>query len=205
MTTVKDYKVFVKVRNARILNAFAEKGESVGLIAANKIGISYQKLLDLSNLKLSPIKKDGSLLPEVEKLCEYLNKIPTDLFSVDQIYPLETNAAEIEMTAEEVEMLMFPASKNINPESFIAYNQAKNTLNELIESLTPRETEVMKLRFGIECDEHTYKKIGEILGVSIERVRQIEAKALRKLKHPSRANKLRLANLDLNFPEEEKK
>ena len=48
--SVKDYRVTIKVRNARIINAFAEKDEQVGAIVAAKIGISYAKLLDLSNL-----------------------------------------------------------------------------------------------------------------------------------------------------------
>ena len=203
--SVKDYRVTIKVRNARIINAFAEKDEVVGAIVAAKIGISYGKLLDLSNLKLSPIKKDGSLIPEVLKICDYLNKLPTDLFSPDQIFPLETNTAEVDMTAEEVEILMLPASGGVNPENLLASSQSKNALNEILDSLTPRETKVLQLRYGLNCDEHTYEAIGKIFEVTKDRIRQIEAKALRKMRDPLRANKLRLADLDLPFPEKKTK
>lgn len=203
--SVKDYRVTIKVRNARIINAFAEKDEQVGAIVAAKIGISYGKLLDLSNLKLSPIKKDGSLIPEVVKLCDYLNKVPTDLFSPDQIFPLEKNTAEVDMTAEEVEILMFPASGGVNPETLLASNQSKTTLNELLESLTPRENKILKLRYGLDCDEHTLESIGKMFNVSKDRIRQIEAKALRKLRDPSRSDQLRVTDLDLPFPEKKEK
>lgn len=203
--SVKDYRVTIKVRNARIINAFAEKDEQVGAIVAAKIGISYGKLLDLSNLKLSPIKKDGSLIPEVVKLCDYLNKVPTDLFSPDQIFPLETNTAEVDMTAEEVEILMLPASGGVNPETLLASNQSKTALNELLDSLTPRESKVLKLKYGMDCDEHTYESIAQIFDVTRERIRQIEAKALRKMRDPSRSDQLRVTDLDLPFPEKKEK
>lgn len=199
--SVKDYRVTIKVRNARIISALAEKDEVVGSIVAAKIGISYGKLLDLSNLKLSPIKKDGSLIPEVVKLCDYLNKVPTDLFSPDQIFPLETNTAEVDMTAEEVEILMLPASGGVNPETLLASSQSKTALNELLDSLTPRETKILKLKYGMDCDEHTYESIAQMFDVSKERIRQIEAKALRKMRDPSRSDQLRVTDLDLPFPE----
>ncbi len=62
----------------------------------------------------------------------------------------------------------------------------------VLNSLTPRERRVVELRFGLEGDRlYTLSEIGEELGVTRERIRQIEAKALRKLRHPSRAQKLR--------------
>ena len=82
--SVKDYRVTIKVRNARLLNALAEVGETVGQKLADKLGISYMNLLALSNLKASPIDKDGNIRPIVLKLCEFTNKTPLELFSVDQ-------------------------------------------------------------------------------------------------------------------------
>ena len=59
-------------------------------------------------------------------------------------------------------------------------------------SLTPREERVLRLRFGIGMNtEHTLEEVGQQLSVTRERIRQIEAKALRKLKHPSRSRSLR--------------
>jgi RNA polymerase primary sigma factor len=62
----------------------------------------------------------------------------------------------------------------------------------VLDSLTPREAKVMRMRFGIEMtSDHTLEEVGKQFDVTRERVRQIEAKALRKMKHPSRSDKLR--------------
>ena len=62
----------------------------------------------------------------------------------------------------------------------------------VLETLTPREEKVLRMRFGIgERSDHTLEEVGRDFSVTRERIRQIEAKALRKLRHPSRAKKLR--------------
>ena len=63
---------------------------------------------------------------------------------------------------------------------------------EVLETLTPREKKVLELRFGIEDGRtRTLEEVGKEFNVTRERIRQIEAKALRKLRHPSRSKKLR--------------
>ncbi len=63
---------------------------------------------------------------------------------------------------------------------------------EVLDSLTPREAKVLRMRFGIEMNtDHTLEEVGRQFDVTRERIRQIEAKALRKLRHPSRSDKLR--------------
>jgi RNA polymerase primary sigma factor len=62
----------------------------------------------------------------------------------------------------------------------------------VLKTLTPREERVIKMRFGLEDgSEHTLEQVGETFAVTRERIRQIEAKALRKLRHPSRSTRLR--------------
>ena len=62
----------------------------------------------------------------------------------------------------------------------------------MLDSLSPREAKVLRMRFGIEMQsDHTLEEVGKQFDVTRERIRQIEAKALRKLKHPSRSRKLR--------------
>jgi RNA polymerase primary sigma factor len=62
----------------------------------------------------------------------------------------------------------------------------------VLRTLTPREERVVKMRFGLEDgSEHTLEEVGQSFQVTRERIRQIEAKALRKLRHPSRSRKLR--------------
>ena len=134
------------------------------------------------------------------KLCDYVNKMPLDLFSVEQIVPLKTNTAELDMSIDEVEMLMLPASERHDPELLLAHTQSNVALRNALETLTPRETKLLKLRFGIDCDAHTYEELGGIFSVSKERVRQLEAHALRKLRHPYRADVLRMTAPMLEMP-----
>ena len=63
---------------------------------------------------------------------------------------------------------------------------------DILDSLTQREAKVLRMRFGIEMNtDHTLEEVGKQFDVTRERIRQIEAKALRKLRHPSRSDKLR--------------
>ena len=68
----------------------------------------------------------------------------------------------------------------------------KEATEEILSTLTPREAKVLRMRFGIEMNtDHTLEEVGKQFDVTRERIRQIEAKALRKLRHPSRSEKLR--------------
>ena len=69
----------------------------------------------------------------------------------------------------------------------------REVTDEVLQTLSPREEKVIKMRFGLstEGEEHTLEEIGENFDVTRERIRQIEAKALKKLRHPSRARLLK--------------
>ena len=78
------------------------------------------------------------------------------------------------------------------PHDSAAYTMLKEQLEEVMNTLTPREAKVLKLRFGLEDGKaRTLEEVGREFEVTRERIRQIEAKALRKLRHPSRSKKLR--------------
>ena len=78
------------------------------------------------------------------------------------------------------------------PHDAASYTLLKEQLEEVMNTLTPREAKVLKLRFGLEDGKsRTLEEVGKELNVTRERIRQIEAKALRKLRHPSRSKKLR--------------
>lgn len=82
--------------------------------------------------------------------------------------------------------------ENQNPEEAAETTSLKDATKEVLASLNDREARVLELRFGLEDNrQRTLEEVGKVLGVTRERIRQIEARALRKLRHPSRARKLR--------------
>ena len=84
------------------------------------------------------------------------------------------------------------SDSDFSPSDTVANNDLKERVREVLKSLTPREEKVLKMRFGIDvASEHTLEEVGKDFSVTRERIRQIEVKALRKLRHPSRSKKLK--------------
>jgi len=80
----------------------------------------------------------------------------------------------------------------VSPSDAVINLNLKEQTSSVLKSLTPREEKVIKMRFGLDDgSEHTLEEVGQSFAVTRERIRQIEAKALRKLRHPSRSRKLR--------------
>ncbi len=81
----------------------------------------------------------------------------------------------------------------LNPAESVTFSNLREITDEVLATLTPREEKVIKMRFGLgnTGSEHTLEEVGQHFAVTRERIRQIEAKALRKLRHPSRSRKLK--------------
>ncbi|KKP36127.1 MAG: RNA polymerase sigma factor [candidate division TM6 bacterium GW2011_GWF2_32_72] len=96
---------------------------------------------------------------------------------------------------------------DVSPADSVASGDLKERVREVLKSLTPREEKVLKMRFGIDvASEHTLEEVGKDFSVTRERIRQIEVKALRKLRHPSRSKRLQSffeKELDENIVDEE--
>lgn len=83
-------------------------------------------------------------------------------------------------------------TQTLAPSEAIQNSSLSETVRQVLDSLSPREAKVLRMRFGIEMQsDHTLEEVGKQFDVTRERIRQIETKALRKLRHPSRADKLR--------------
>jgi len=83
-------------------------------------------------------------------------------------------------------------TSTVAPVDAAQYNSLSDVTKDVLDSLTPREAKVLRMRFGIEMStDHTLEEVGKQFDVTRERIRQIEAKALRKLRHPSRSDKLK--------------
>jgi RNA polymerase primary sigma factor len=80
----------------------------------------------------------------------------------------------------------------VAPNEAAVYASLRGVTKDVLDTLTPREAKVLRMRFGIEMNtDHTLEEVGKQFDVTRERIRQIEAKALRKLRHPSRSERLR--------------
>lgn len=130
--------------------------------------------------------------PEVEEIAEAMN-LPVD--KVREIKKIAQEVVSLEMSVgadEENQLIDFIKDNTPGPEELMASNQLREELEAIMEGrLSEREIRVLKLRFGlIDGKERTLEEVGRIFNVTRERIRQIEAKALRKLRIPCRRNGL---------------
>ena len=80
----------------------------------------------------------------------------------------------------------------VAPAEAATFQMLREQLSEVLHTLTPREEMVLRLRFGLDDGKtHTLEEVGQTFNITRERIRQIEAKALRKLRHPSRSRNLK--------------
>lgn len=126
---------------------------------------------------------------EVAKVLEIDESKAREIIKVSQ----EPTSLETPVGDEEDSHLGdFIADQGLQPDEQATRELLKVHLDEVLDSLSPREKRVLQLRFGLEDGkQRTLEEVGKEFGVTRERIRQIEAKAIRKLKHPTRAKKLR--------------
>lgn len=127
---------------------------------------------------------------------ELAKKMGTSVDKIRDIYKIsqEPVSLEIPIGEEDDSHLgdFIPDETNMSPEDFAVNELLKDEISEVLLTLTEREEKVIRLRFGLEDGRpRTLEEVGQLFGVTRERIRQIEAKALRKLRHPSRSRKLK--------------
>ncbi len=148
----------------------------------NKLIRTSRHLLQRLGREPTPEELSAELEMPIDKVME-IQKIAQDPVS------LETPIGE-----EDDSHLgdFIPDEDSPAPQDSAAYTLLKEQLEDVMNTLTPREAKVLKLRFGLEDGKaRTLEEVGRVFEVTRERIRQIEAKALRKLRHPSRSKKLR--------------
>ena len=131
--------------------------------------------------------------PTEEEIAERM-KIPVD--KVREIIKISQDPVSLDTPIGEEEDShlgdFIPDERSMSPEEYATNEILKDEISTVLMTLTDREEQVLKLRFGlIDGTCRTLEEVGQIFGVTRERIRQIEAKALRKLRHPSRSKKLR--------------
>ena len=147
--------------------------------------------------KLARVERQLTLELNREPTEEELEKkMGTSVEKIRDIYKIsqEPVSLEIPIGEEDDSHLgdFIPDETNMSPEDFAVNELLKDEISEVLLTLTEREEKVIRLRFGLEDGRpRTLEEVGQLFGVTRERIRQIEAKALRKLRHPSRSRKLK--------------
>ena len=147
--------------------------------------------------KLARVERQLTLELNREPTEEELSKkMGTSVEKIRDIYKIsqEPVSLEIPIGEEDDSHLgdFIPDETNMSPEDYAVNELLKDEISEVLLTLTEREEKVIRLRFGLEDGRpRTLEEVGQLFGVTRERIRQIEAKALRKLRHPSRSRKLK--------------
>ena len=131
--------------------------------------------------------------PSEEELAKKMNM---SVEKIHEIYKISQEPVSLETPIGEEDDShlgdLVPDERNMSPEEFATNEMLKDEIADVLLTLTEREEKVIRLRFGLEDGKsRTLEEVGQMFGVTRERIRQIEAKALRKLRHPSRSRKLK--------------
>lgn len=150
---------------------------------------TINKLVRTSRQMLHEIGREPTPEELAEKLSMPLEKVRKVLKIAKEPISLETPVGD----EEDSHLGDFIEDRNVvQPLDAAIQTNLRQTCTAVLSSLTPREERVLRMRFGIGMNtDHTLEEVGQQFSVTRERIRQIEAKALRKLKHPSRSRKLR--------------
>jgi RNA polymerase primary sigma factor len=150
---------------------------------------TINKLIRISRSLVQEIGREPSSEEIAKKMDMQVNKVRKIIKIAQEPISLETPIGEEEDShlGDFIEDKVMPS-----PPDTVIHINLREQIEEALKSLTEREAKVLKMRFGLgDGNEHTLEEVGQQFKVTRERIRQIEAKALRKLKHPSRSKKLR--------------
>jgi len=209
---IKDFRVEVKIRNNRIYSRVIKRWGSLS-VCAMCTGLTYTTLLDYVGFKLNPITAPkGRYNPKFYNLikglpwknsavkiadtlgCDVLDLWPNDYFREvrNNRYFFEADKNDMLDLPIEDRKVLIPDS-SVLPDSSILEGFDTTNLDLVLKTLEDRERRIIELRFGLNGNKnHTFREIANIESLSAEMIRQIEIKALRKLRHPWRTRMLRV-------------
>jgi len=196
---MKDFRLTLSIKNNLILRRIESLGySSVKQFCETTGSMNLPQLYDLINLRSSPFNVDArqnggyglTWRSSVLRLAKALDCLPEDLFSADLLRERETNKISMEVDAAEVALLsgtVDDVAKQLAESPDLVYTRremAEKISSALDSRLSPMERLVIRERYGLNesQQEHTLREIGESIGRSCERVRQIESRALQKLR-----------------------
>ena len=182
-----EYRVKVSVSNNLLIQAIENAGYKNQSDFSRAIDCNASYINMLCGLRISPMTREGEFTKVANQVMEALGACPTDLWTEEQLtMNLKKSSSWSVMGREELNELMNGAPKSLLES--VAGQELKKTMDEVRKTLTYKEQQLIGMRFD---DDKSLEQIGKELGITKERVRQMEAKALRKLRYPSRSDKLK--------------
>ena len=192
-----EYNVKVTVRNNLIIKAIKDFGYTNLNNFAKATGVSISGLYGLVNLMEPPIGVKGEFSKSAQALMEVLGACPSELWTDEQLtLRLDSNRTERVMSKEALQITLQSSARSLigldYPEQEMVEEDMTRIMKDKLDSLTPREAKILRLRFGFDdTPAHTLEEVGKIFKVTREQIRHIEARALRKLRHPARSDDLK--------------
>jgi DNA-binding CsgD family transcriptional regulator len=192
---MKEYRLEIKVRNNAVLKRIEELGYESLPAFCREHKLHYNVVNHIISFKAPFYGKRGNINGSIIKLANALQVLP------DYIYPPERRGEPLQNNkyiaeVEKADLMQVSTSLRMDAmpvdDRKMLNDLAPTIRNVMLEALTPREHRLIDKRFGLTSGTpETLDEVGDQLNVSRERIRQMEAKALRKMKHPSRSRKLR--------------
>ena len=193
---MNEYRVDLKVRNNLLLSAIENAGFKNVSQFCKASGLQPTIVGEFVNFKTSPLAKDGSLTPTARRIADLLGVLPDELWTEDQLtMKLDSNQTRFTVSHKELALTLARHTGELleapEPDAALEEKDKAVLVHDALDSLRPIEARVLRMRFGIGTTEHTLEEVAKKLGVTRERIRQIEAKGLRLLRAPERSKPLR--------------
>jgi len=185
---MNDYRVKITIRNERLLAAMEGMGYKSVAEFSRSQGLNGVKVREIFSGKIPPLDREGNPKELTKEILEILNLTIEKAFTEKQLKGFKKHTFEVKIEEEKLLQIISPAK---NQEIKVIEQEVKSKLSEILSTLTPREERIVRMRFGVGMNtDHTLEEVGLQFSVTRDRIRQIEDKALRKLKHPTVARKL---------------
>jgi len=186
---MKDYRIKISIRNDRLLSAIEKAGYKSARQFALHNAMEPEKVCRIIRGAEKPIDKHGNITKICSEILSLLNKTLKECFTDRQLEGFKNTTFETKIEEKDLKKLINPIKSH---EVKVIEKDVQLSLNEIFSKyLTAREEKILRMRFGIGLNtNHTYEEIGLEFSLARERVRQIEKRALGKLKHPNIINKL---------------
>lgn len=189
---MKDFYATLKIQHGPLRHAIQAAGFKTPGEMAKVMGLSPTNIYDLLNFKHKPINpKTGRWRDNVLKICSFLGFSPAELFPEHLQRIVATNRFETFVSAASLPSAE-PPTEQLPPYEAIDKQEIRRMIDEALSTLSESEQEVLRLSF---IDGETDIQIAKLKKVGCKRIGQIKAKALRKLRHPTRMRMLNEAHL----------